>query len=118
MQTRSARSDPIPNPKSRIPPELVSHLHRQRGLSGSQPRDRYAIRRHGHVIQPDLLEEVNRRGIAAMLAADAELDVGTRGTPLLDGDADERADADGVDGAERILVEDLLVLIRAQELAD
>ena len=45
----------------------------ERGLRGGEARDRHAVGRAGDVIEPDLLAEAHRGGIAAMLAADAEL---------------------------------------------
>ncbi len=53
-----------------------------------------------------------------MLAANADLQLRPRRAPLLNADADKLADAHRVDRGERILVQDLPVLIRAQEFAD
>src|SRR2546422_1792869 len=53
-----------------------------------------------------------------MLAADTELDVRTRPAAELDGRAHYRAHTVGVERRERVLVENLLLLIDAQELAD
>src|SRR5204863_3798920 len=64
------------------------------------------------------VEEMNRRGVAAVLAADSDLQRGTRLASALDADADEIADALHVDRRERILFEDLLLLIDLQELPD
>ena len=46
-----------------------------RGPAGLQPGDRHPERRAGHVVQADLVEEVHRVRVAAVLAADAELQV-------------------------------------------
>src|SRR5439155_19674677 len=54
-------------------------------------------------------------GIAAMLAADAELDVGTRAPSLLHCDLHELADAFLVNGSKRIFLEDLQLLIGREE---
>ena len=48
-------------------------LHAQRRLRGRQPRHRHAVRAAGHIIQPHLLAERDRGRVAAVLAADAEL---------------------------------------------
>ena len=64
-----------------------------------------------------MLEEMNRMRIAAMLAADAELKV----RPVCDrlhAHAYQRAHTLDVDGHERILVEDLLIQVDPEELAD
>ena len=66
-----------------------------------QAGDRDAERRAGDVVQAHLVEEVDRLRVAAVLAADAELEVGAGGPAGLDGDADQRADAVPVDRLER-----------------
>ena len=53
-----------------------------------------------------------------MLAADADLQVRPRAASLLHAHLDELADADRVDRRERIALQDLAVLVRAEELAD
>src|SRR5690606_26137397 len=75
----------------------------ERGLRRREPRHGHAVRRAAHVVEPHLLEEEDRRRIAAVLAADPELDVGPRLTPLLDRHLDELADAGDVDRRERVL---------------
>src|SRR5450759_2299273 len=104
----------IPSPKSRIP--SVSHFHRERRLGRREPRDRHAIRRRADVVEADLVEEVNRRRVAAVLAADPELQVGPAPTAALDAVAHEVADSLYVDRREGILLEDLLLLVDLQEL--
>ena len=54
----------------------------ERGPPRLQPGDRDAVGRAGHVVQPDAVEEVHRLRVAAMLAADPELQVGTGGAAL------------------------------------
>ena len=51
------------------------------GLRRGQPGDRHPERRAGHVVEADLVEQRDRLGVAAVLAADAELEVraGRRG---------------------------------------
>ena len=55
------------------------------------------------------MEEADRGGISAMLAADAELEVGPGTATALHGDAHELPDARLVDGRERRAVDDLLL---------
>src|SRR4051794_22764374 len=54
-----------------------------RGAPGLQPGDRDAERRARHVVEADLVAEVHRVRVAAVLAADAELDAGARPAALL-----------------------------------
>ena len=59
--------------------ESVHDLERRSAsgrAAGLQPRDRHPERRAGDVVQADRVEEVDRGGVAAVLAADAELEVG------------------------------------------
>src|SRR5207245_1736790 len=48
-------------------------LLRERGAGGGQPRDRDAERRARHVVQARVMEELDRARVAAVLAADAHL---------------------------------------------
>src|SRR5262249_16543658 len=74
----------------------------ERGLRRGEPRDRHPERRARHVIEPDLVAEGDRSGVAAVLAADADLELRPRRAPTLDPDPDELGDALAVDGDERI----------------
>ena len=64
---------------------LISDLDRQRRLRGGEARDRNPVRRRAHVIEPHLLEEMNRRRVAAVLTANTELQVFPRLPPSFDG---------------------------------
>src|SRR5262249_48522865 len=86
----------------------VADLDRERRLRRGEARDRHAIGRRADVVEADVVEEVHRGGVAAVLAADAELQVAARPPPALDAGADDVADAGDVDRRERILLEDLL----------
>src|SRR5256886_7685126 len=48
------------------------------GLRGAEPRDRDHERRARHVRHAHLVAELDRRGLAAVLTADADLEVGPR----------------------------------------
>jgi hypothetical protein len=50
---------------------------------------------------------VNRRGIAAVLAADSQLDIGSGLTPSAHGDVHQLSDAGLIDRGERVLLHDL-----------
>src|SRR5205823_4097178 len=58
-----------------------------------------------HVIEPDLMAKRNRRRIAAVLAANAELQPGPGCTPALGGDAHQFADALHIQRNERVVFE-------------
>src|SRR5207244_2657569 len=83
--------EPIPNPES------IANLDGEGCLRRRQPRDRDAVRRRAHVVEPHLVKEVDRRRVAAVLAADADLEIAPRPTPALDADANEIAHAFDID---------------------
>src|SRR5690606_40471174 len=58
-----------------------------------------------HVVEADLVAEVNACRVAAMLAADAELELAVHRAALLDRHGDELADTGGVERLERVLFE-------------
>src|SRR4029453_3737548 len=66
-----------------------------------QPCDRDAEGTAGHVVEPGVVEEVDRLRVAAVLAADSDLQVRAGLAPLVRGDTDESADTEGVEGLER-----------------
>src|SRR5260221_13263771 len=78
----------------------------ERGLRRREPRDRHAERRAGHVVEPDLVAEHNRRRIAAVLTADADLEVPAHLAAALDADPNQRPDTVAVDRHERIARQD------------
>src|SRR5437763_16768812 len=63
------------------------------GLRGAEPRDRDHERRARHVRHADLVAELDRRRLTAVLATDADLEVGPRAAAPLDADLDELPDA-------------------------
>src|SRR5436305_3382442 len=81
----------------------------ERRLSRCHARDRDAVRRAAHVVEPGHVEEVDRVRVAAVLAAEAEL---KRGLGLAAGprrQSHEPPDARLVDRLERAAVDDLLL---------
>src|SRR4051794_31286337 len=83
-------------------PRLPRRGLAERGLRRGEPRDRHAVGRAGDVIQPDLMAERHRGRIAAVFAADADLEVCPRLAAALDADLDQFADAVAIDRDERI----------------
>ena len=75
------------------------------GLRGRQAGDRHPERRARHVVEPGLVEEGDGLGVAAVLTADAELQVLASGTTALRTDPDQLADARLVDGLERVALQ-------------
>src|SRR4051794_3164361 len=61
----------------------------ERRLRGGEAGDRHAVRRARHVVEPGAMAERDRARLAAVLAADADLEAGTGAPPFLDGDRDE-----------------------------
>ena len=76
----------------------------ERRLRRREAGDRHAEGRAGDVVEPSLLAEGDRGRIAAVLAADAELDVRARRAAALGGDADQFADAVLVERDERVVL--------------
>src|SRR5262249_60594915 len=77
-----------------------------------------AERRAGDVVEPELVAERHRRRIAAVLAADADLELGLYAAALPDGDADQRADALLVEAGERVAREQALLQVVGEEGPD
>src|SRR5271154_5548739 len=88
-----------------------------RRLCGGKSGDGHSERTARNVGESDAMAEFHRIGVAAVFAADAELDVGSRLAALRDGDFHELADAGLVNRGERIFLHDLHFLIRAEEAA-
>src|ERR1041385_7850503 len=74
-----------------------------RRVRGREARDGHAERAAGHVVESGLVEELHRGGLAAVLAADADLELGLLVASLLDRDFDEGADAVPVEDLERVV---------------
>src|SRR5207253_10205246 len=75
----------------------------------------HAIGRAGHIVETRLVAEEYRRRVAAMLAANAELQLGPRLAAAFAGDLDQLADAFDVERGERIVLEDAALLIFLEE---
>src|SRR6266852_8661628 len=54
----------------------IAHLHSERRLRRREPGHGDSIRRGADVVEADPVEEMHRRRVAAVLAADANLQVG------------------------------------------
>ena len=80
-------------------------------LRSSEAGDGNTERAARDVAQADIVAELDGRRIAALLAADAELDVRAGLTPQLRCHLDEAADASLVELGERIGFVDLVVVV-------
>ena len=73
------------------------------GLSGGEPGDRDAHWRARDVVQANAFAEADAVRVAAVLAAEAQLQRWVRGAALFDGDLDEATDAKLIDALERVV---------------
>src|SRR5581483_7263770 len=89
----------------------------ERGLGGGEPRERHAVRRAGDVVEAEPVAERDRARLAAVLAADTELELAPRRAAALDGDPHQAADAVLVEDLERVPLEDAVVQVAREELA-
>src|SRR4051794_11840154 len=87
----------------------------QRRAGRLQPSHRHPERRAGHVVQPDLVEEVDRVRIPTVLAADAQLEFRAGRATGLGADLHESPDALPVQRLERRDPEDALVQVLVEE---
>ena len=87
------------------------------GLGSGQTRDGHAEGGTGHIVQPGLVAEHDRGGVAAVLAADAKVKGGVRGAAPAGGVGNQSAYAMLVQTGEGIALEDLLLIVGIQELA-
>src|ERR1700722_12361121 len=92
-------------------------LDAERCLSGREAGDRHAKRAARYIIQPDLLAERDRGGVAAMLTTNTELQRVLGLPTLCRRDADHLADALYVDRDKRVLRQNPSLNVLRQELA-
>lgn len=84
-------------------------------LRRSEPRDGHSVRRAADVVDAYLVEEPDGIGVAAMLAADAALEVSTPSAAGLHAVLYQLAHTLGVDGLERVGIQDLVSEIVTHE---
>ena len=105
--SRSTKFEPLAAASSER--HFVSLAAADDRLGGGQAGDRHPERRAAHVVEAGVVEEGDRLGVAAVLAAHAELELGL-GLPAEPGaDAHELADAVGVDRLERVALQQPLL---------
>ena len=86
-----------------------------RGLGGGEACDRHPEGGAGHIGEPHVVAELHGRGIAALLTADAQLDIGTGLAAQLTGHLDQTAHAHLIQAGEGIGLIDLPVIVAGQE---
>ena len=72
------------------------------GLGGGEPSDRYAEGGGTDVVEADAVTEVDAVGVSAVFTADSDFKVGFGSSAFFGADADEFANAIGVNGDEGI----------------
>src|SRR5882724_7416065 len=90
---------------------------RQRGLRRSQPRNWHSERRAAHIIKVDLMTEVDRLGIAAVLATDTDLEFRLHAATAFRAEPNQLADTLPVKHLKRIVAHDLPFNVVRQEAA-
>src|SRR3546814_3460849 len=101
---------------SSLPAPRGTSFRFQCRLRCRQTRDGHPVGRGADIIETGLFAEMDARRIAAMLAADAELDVGARFAPAFGREVDQLPDAFDVKADERVGQEDALVdILRRSE---
>src|SRR5690606_6721765 len=85
------------------------------GLGGRQTGDRNAARRAGDIVQPDLVAEEDRLRIAAVLAADPDLEILASAAAPFDALLHQLADARLIDRLERIGSDDVVLGVVTDE---
>src|SRR5687768_3733824 len=100
-----------------MPPMLAVLLPRSgdRRLRRREARDGHAVRRRRHVGETGFVAERDRRRVAAVLAADPDLETWPRLPSTLDRDSHHGADAVAVEHLERVGRDDLLLHVFRQE---
>src|SRR5207253_4633952 len=87
------------------------------GMGCGQARYGNSIRRTAHVVQSDLVAESDRLRVAAVFAADADLQIGFDVPATLGADTHQLADAFGVQYLEGIIGKNFSIDITREEAA-
>src|SRR6202451_3400064 len=88
------------------------------GLCRGQARGENAKRRAGYVLHPHLVAELDRRGVAAVFAADSDFKTGPGLASAFDSDANQFTHAIAIDDREGILLDDAFGEIGWQDFVD
>ena len=88
------------------------------GLRCGEAGDGHAERAAGHIINADGVEELDGLGISTVLTTDTALQGRTAAATTVHTHLDQLADGLGVDGLERIGIQDLVTQVVTHEGAD
>src|SRR5262245_14189803 len=105
----------ILHPARFMPPSAVA-LRGDRGLRRREASDRGAERGGANVVETNLVAEGDRLGIAAVLAADADLEIRASLATALDGNPHHRADALAVKHLEWVVRQNAVLDVVAEKL--
>ncbi len=86
-------------------------------LSGSQTSDGHTEGAAGHIVQADLVAELDGHGVAAVLAADTVVQILAGSLCLGDSHLHQHANAGLIQLSKGIVLEDLGIIVSVQELA-
>ena len=111
-ETNSLRHLNVSNKPSLLVRNALPHSRLRRRESS----DRNPVRGTAHVVQPDFVTESDGARLAAVFAADAELEVRLDASPLLNSDLHQLTNAGLINRLERIDSQDFLRNIRFEEL--
>ena len=87
-----------------------------RSLRSGEAGNGHTEGRAADVVQADVVAELNTRGVAAVLTADAQAQIGAGLTAVVCSHLDQLAHADLIQMLERIALVDLVLVVSAQEL--
>ncbi len=88
----------------------------ERSLSSSESSNRNTEGRARNVCETELVAELNRGGVATVLAADTYVELGTCSLTKLDSCLHQLTNADLVELSEGIVLEDLCIVVSIEEL--
>lgn len=86
------------------------------GLCSSQAGDRHAVRRARNIVQTDIVAELNGARVAAMLAADAKMNIRAGGAAKLGCHLYQFANTLLIESCKRVVLVNLLLIVSVQEL--
>jgi hypothetical protein len=84
-------------------------------MRGGEACNRNAEWRARDVVETHLVAESYRPGLSTMLAANANLQLRSDASSILDGDANQPANSDSVENLERIIGKDAAIQVRWQK---
>src|SRR5881296_3355981 len=109
-ESRAPNPEPLDGRSGPVDHPLLLERRLRRGETG----DGHAERRAGHVVHAHMVTELHRRGLAAVLSTNADLQVGPGSPAEPDRQLDELADALLVEHLERVVLEDSVLHVKRE----